>query len=73
MSGTVPQNDSPHDIPVTCPHDPQCASFAQCRIVPQIDSLCECCGRDTPTTICLDIEGNAVLLCLDCQEVLSDA
>lgn len=33
-----PQNDSPHDIPVTCPHDPQCASLAQCRIVPQFDT-----------------------------------
>lgn len=37
-------------------------------IEPPFSCECECCGRDTPTTICLDVEGNAVLLCIDCQE-----
>ena len=35
-------------------------------------NLCECCERDTATTICLDVEANAVLLCIDCQDLLTE-
>jgi hypothetical protein len=36
-----------------------------------MSDLCKWCGRDTPTTICFDGEGNAVPACIDCQEKFS--